>query len=352
MHDLLLHCLQLIASPWSTMSSEARSLCSSTVEQLPRIPPEEHWARTEPIGTYLRQVLADEPCELTWKATANGCPCFPPRPSIRLPESVRNVSKHCDVAEATISIHSQEATVRVKISDSGPGFETDATTAYRDGWQRSVVERMASVGGSATMRRNSRGGTITVSLILADPASPTAGAAQLSRAAASLRGPYPAGGGQLGEHAGRPTRGWSLPAAITIWTGIVAVLLGAAAVLRRATLTSRAGWLLTILATVMSRANFAWIDPQISAQTSNGWDIWIVSLTGSIMLLVLPSQPFIWRGIAMAALFCGGNLLGGFIFLGREAMATTHYAVLAALSYTTITLILSFGATTVSRYAH
>lgn len=86
MHDLLLHCLQLIASPWSTMSpSEARSLCSSTVEQLPRIPPEEHWARTEPIGTYLRQVLADEPCELTWKGHGERLPRFPPRPSARLP---------------------------------------------------------------------------------------------------------------------------------------------------------------------------------------------------------------------------------------------------------------------------
>lgn len=86
MHDLLLHCLQLIASPWSTMSpSEARSLCSSTVEQLPRIPRKNIGRAPNPSAPTFARCSPTSPANSPGRATANGCPCFPPRPSARLP---------------------------------------------------------------------------------------------------------------------------------------------------------------------------------------------------------------------------------------------------------------------------
>ncbi|MDF1489296.1 sensor histidine kinase [Tessaracoccus caeni] len=173
MHDSLLHCLQLVASPWASMTpDEARSLCAATITQLPEVPHEEKWARSEPIGGYLRQILDDEPCLITWSGTGERIPLLPATAIGKAArECVRNVIKHCTRAEAAVSIRSENGAVRVEIADSGPGFTTDDAMSRGGGWRNSIVERMTSVGGSAELHRNERGGT-TVALSWPAPIPP------------------------------------------------------------------------------------------------------------------------------------------------------------------------------------
>lgn len=349
MHDSLLHCLQLIASPWSVMSpSEARALCATTVEQGPRMPVEEQSARTEPIGAYLRQVLADEPCELTWQGYGERLPLLPATAIGKAArESVRNVSKHCEVPEAEIRIRSSEGTVRVQIADSGPGFNPEDTPQHRDGWQRSIVERMTSVGGEATLRRNSRGGT-TISLTWPTPlpALPEPLNERARRRVSVTPIPLVIASfiNMLAMH-----QGVSLATAIGLWTIAFAVFVAAAVALREAIFSQSLAWFLTLVATVAAAANYAWLDPGVS----NGWDLWMISLSCAIILLVLPGQPFKWRGVAMGATFSIGSLLSGFLLIGFTPMITSHYGgALAILSYTGVTFILSYGATLVSQFAH
>lgn len=349
MHDSLLHCLQLVASPWANMTpDEARSLCASTIEQLPQVPHEEKWAHSEPVGAYLRQALAEEPCRITWNGTGERIPALPATAIGKAArECVRNVIKHCTRAEATVSIRSENGTVRVEIADSGPGFSPDDSMTRGGGWRDSVVERMNSVGGLAQLHPNQQGGT-TVALIWPTPVPPPPESLSLRARRRLAVTPIPLVVtsliNMLMSH-----QGVGIGVATGIWLALVAVIVVTTSMMLRARIDIRSGSALTALAVAAALANYAWIDPSLT----NGWDLWVVSLSCAIVLLVLPAQAIRWHIVALAALFCGGTILGAMLLIGARPALTTHYgAALAVLSYTLITLILSIGATKVSHYAY
>lgn len=347
MHDSLLHCLQLIASPWADMSAaEARALCSSTITKLAQVPQEERVARTEPIGGYLRQVLASEPCAITWRGEGRPLPWLAAVAiASAARETVRNVIKHGTKPEATLHISDGASFVRVEISDSGPGFDP-AVATRRQGWQNSVVERMASIGGLAEVRPNAGGTTVTLTWPAPLPSLPEPLGAR-GRARGALV-PLPLMAASL-LNAVAYHQGLSLPVALGIWLALAAVFAAAAWRLRRTGIGYKLGWTLTALALAVTLANYAWIDPDITY----GWDLWAISISCSLIVLVLPTQPFKWCALAMATVFSVGSLLGGVLLIGPRAAFTSHYgAALAIVSYTMVTLILSLGATAVSEYAH
>ncbi|MFJ9028116.1 sensor histidine kinase [Streptomyces sp. NPDC102274] len=68
-----------------------------------------------------------------------------------LGEALRNVSRHAGVNSATVTASREGDTVTVVISDDGAGFEVTRVPPHCQGLARSVVERMAAVGGRATI---------------------------------------------------------------------------------------------------------------------------------------------------------------------------------------------------------
>jgi signal transduction histidine kinase len=64
-------------------------------------------------------------------------------------EALTNVVRHAGVAEATVSLHRNEDTVSVTVADDGVGFDPALVGAHRYGVTRSIVERMARIGGQA-----------------------------------------------------------------------------------------------------------------------------------------------------------------------------------------------------------
>ncbi len=66
-------------------------------------------------------------------------------------EAVVNAAKHAG-APATLYAEVESTQVEVNVRDRGCGFEPDAVGPDRHGVRQSIVARMASVGGSATVR--------------------------------------------------------------------------------------------------------------------------------------------------------------------------------------------------------
>jgi hypothetical protein len=74
-------------------------------------------------------------------------------------EAVRNVARHAGVDRAEVSVVPAGAGVRVEVRDRGVGFDPATIPAQRYGVRQSIVDRMASVGGSARVESRSGEGT-------------------------------------------------------------------------------------------------------------------------------------------------------------------------------------------------
>ena len=73
-------------------------------------------------------------------------------------EALRNVARHAGVDHATLSVVSDP--LRVDILDAGRGFDPDRVPGHRRGVAASIVARMATVGGRATVRSAPGQGTL------------------------------------------------------------------------------------------------------------------------------------------------------------------------------------------------
>ncbi|MFJ5222053.1 sensor histidine kinase [Streptomyces sp. NPDC088400] len=106
------------------------------------------------IGDHLLSVRAefDGSLGLMWRPAAV---------AIRgsLGEALRNVARHAGVDSATVTARREGDTITVTISDGGVGFDTAQVPPHCRGLARSVVERMAAVGGRATIDSGLRRGT-------------------------------------------------------------------------------------------------------------------------------------------------------------------------------------------------
>jgi signal transduction histidine kinase len=85
-------------------------------------------------------------------------------------EALMNVAQHARTGEARVSVgvtQPGDATdgglIQVTIQDTGTGFDPDRVDLVRLGVRRSIIERVADVGGSASVRSAPGNGT-TVSL--------------------------------------------------------------------------------------------------------------------------------------------------------------------------------------------
>ncbi|MET0135854.1 MAG: ATP-binding protein [Kibdelosporangium sp.] len=64
-------------------------------------------------------------------------------------EALTNVVRHADVAEADVTVRSEDDTVVVEVTDNGRGFDPNQVHGHRYGVTRSLRERMARTGGGA-----------------------------------------------------------------------------------------------------------------------------------------------------------------------------------------------------------
>jgi signal transduction histidine kinase len=114
----------------------------------------------------LAKVLADvasrSPLEVS--LTAPAAQMLPAEVALALSQSVgealANVARHSGVSAASVVLDSSSITV----TDRGRGFDPTAVGPHRRGISLSIVQRMAGVGGSATIESQPGSGT-TVRLV-------------------------------------------------------------------------------------------------------------------------------------------------------------------------------------------
>ncbi|MEO7587969.1 MAG: hypothetical protein ABIS84_08065 [Arachnia sp.] len=346
-HDSLLHCLQLIGASWSTLpASDIRAMCRRALRKLSERPPEVATPDATTLDEALRTAVSDEPCSLAWDVDAG---TLPPEVARAIGgatrEAVRNVMKHCPGARATVRARCGADITRVEIRDGGPGFDAAAYPRGRWGLRNSIAARMESVGGAASVVSGTRGTTVTLTWPAASP--PTSHRIGREARAWMAWTPTPLLVGSLANvtatHAGL-----SAPAATLVWCVLAASVVLAALRVRTRGLTDWEAWCLCLLAVASIVANDLWIDPL----TTNGWDLWVPSLTGCMIILALPGRR-ISVALAMAAVVLGGAVAGSLLILGAHASLVTHYGALMAVATPVLmTLVLAFGAASISGTVH
>ncbi|RMB62146.1 sensor histidine kinase [Tessaracoccus antarcticus] len=346
-HDSLLHCLQLIGAPWSTLDvGEMRQLCERALQKLSEAPPELGTPTETSMDAALRTALADERCHIIWDVDQGSVP--PPVAEAMggaAREAVRNVMKHCPGEEATVHARSRTDAILVEISDSGPGFDVASHSRGRWGLRNSIATRMESVGGAASVVSSPEGTTVT----LAWPASvPPSRHTMGPNARAWLAWtPAPLMIASI-ANATAAHSGLSTTATAVVWSVLASVVALAAYRVRTKGLTEPQAWGLCVLALLSIIANDLWIDPL----TTNGWDLWVPSLAGCMIILALPGRR-VRVALAMATLVLGGAFAGSLLTLGQHATFVTHYgAIMAVATQVLMTLVLVFGAAGISGYVH
>ncbi|HWO65077.1 MAG TPA: ATP-binding protein [Umezawaea sp.] len=118
------------------------------------------------VESSLRSVVEQSP--LAVDARWGHVPLLPVPVTLALVRAVReamtNVERHAGVREAGLGVAVSGDGVVVTVTDTGGGFDPVAVPEHRRGIRGSLVERMAAVGGRATVDSRPGGGT-TVRLV-------------------------------------------------------------------------------------------------------------------------------------------------------------------------------------------
>jgi hypothetical protein len=113
------------------------------------------------LAAVLRDLEAQSPLTLEW--LLDNEVRVPARVAFALcggaREALTNVVRHAGVPSATVELHRAEAGVVVEVSDRGRGFDPDQLSRHRYGVTASLVERMAGIGGRATVASSPGHGT-------------------------------------------------------------------------------------------------------------------------------------------------------------------------------------------------
>lgn len=127
-------------------------------------------------------------------------------------ESLSNVERHARADGAEVSAAFVDGGVRIVVRDDGRGFDPTVTASDQTGVRRSIIERMATVGGSADVASAPGAGTaVTLSWLPADGGQVRNGAEE--------RAPRPLpDSGDLAVAAGyRAGMGWALVVIALVW---------------------------------------------------------------------------------------------------------------------------------------
>ena len=346
-HDSLLHCLQLIGASWSPLTPrEMRTMCARTLHQLSDASPEAEGPLDLPMHQVLRSAVSDEACRLSWDVDAG---TIAPHVSVTVAgaarEAVRNVVRHCATPEARVWARTSTEGTRVEISDDGPGFDVRSSPRGRWGLDNSIVARMASIGGAAFVDSGPSG--TTISLVWPAPAGVHTGTMG-NRARIWLSWtPVPLVVGSVANVSAAHS-GLGPTATALVWTALASLILVAALRVRARGLTDLQAWSMCAIALTAVAANDAWIDPL----TTDGWDLWVPSLAGCLVILALPGRQ-VGVALSMAFLVLGGSVLASLVILGQHATWVTHYgALMAVATLVLMTLVLAVGAAGVAGYVH
>jgi signal transduction histidine kinase len=113
------------------------------------------------LAAVLRDLEAHSPLALEWLLDHEVR--VPTRVAIALcggaREALTNVVRHAGVESARVELHRAGAGVIVEVSDRGRGFDADQLSQHRYGVAASLVERMAGIGGRATVTSSPGHGT-------------------------------------------------------------------------------------------------------------------------------------------------------------------------------------------------
>lgn len=77
-------------------------------------------------------------------------------------QAISNAVEHAGALDLAIDLEARGGRMLVRISDGGPGFDTDHVPEDRLGIRGSIVARMAAVGGSAQVSSSGSGTTVTM----------------------------------------------------------------------------------------------------------------------------------------------------------------------------------------------
>jgi signal transduction histidine kinase len=75
-------------------------------------------------------------------------------------EALTNVIRHAEVDAAAIAVYRDGETVAIEVSDEGKGFDPRRTPEHRYGVTRSLIARMARLGGRASVLSRPGAGTL------------------------------------------------------------------------------------------------------------------------------------------------------------------------------------------------
>lgn len=158
LHDTALTTLTLVGTGVATARTPALSERAAAdlmvIEHLAaayREHSEERWVR---LDDPLERLAADPPFGLTVEHDL--VPCHVPKRVAEslvssAAEALRNVARHAGVSAAHLTLRTNGGRVRVDVTDKGCGFDPASAPEHRFGIRHSIVGRMASVGGAATV---------------------------------------------------------------------------------------------------------------------------------------------------------------------------------------------------------
>jgi two-component system, NarL family, sensor kinase len=75
-------------------------------------------------------------------------------------EALANVERHADTDTVELSVRDEDNGLEVTVTDAGRGFDAQDVSMHRRGIRGSIVERLAAVGGNATVTSQRGSGTV------------------------------------------------------------------------------------------------------------------------------------------------------------------------------------------------
>lgn len=207
--------------------AQVRRSCRRTVEALNR----QHSRST--LAEVMDEVVTAAPVSVAVDSQIVGA-SPPPRVVAALhgaiAEALRNVKRHAGVADAEMSVRASDARVEVEVRDAGVGING---TAPGYGTQRSIIERMESVGGSAEVRArlgDGSGTTVALRWPRVDPVEEADQSLPVLRDRTRVVLLVGAASAVANLYLAIRYPGQSLPVALAVWAGVTAILLGVAVI--------------------------------------------------------------------------------------------------------------------------